>query len=336
MSNKDVIVNISRETAAVTQAGFGLPLVISTEGVKAYGEYSDISAYTVDYSSSLKANKIAERLFGQSPSLPKISAVGLAGIGEGEGDVEDFIDALNEVAEMRNDFYFILCDTRDADLQMAISDWAAAKGKQYFTCVSDPDDLELFNSERTTVMAHTAPESYPEAAWVGACAPANPGSITWKFKNLNGIAAAEYTLTQISDIHAANGNTYVQKLGFLQTSAGKTSGGEYIDNIRSEDFIKSRLEEEVSRLLFSKGKVAYDNKGIALVVDAVRTVLRQATAQGIVALDDNGQGMFTITAPKRSEASVNDVANRVLNNVNWTAVLAGAVEKVTINGILTY
>ena len=335
MSIKDVVVNITRETAAVTQAGFGLPLIISTERNVAYEEFADIASVSELYADAPKANKMAQRVFGQSPTLPKIAMVGIMGPTETETP-EGFIADLNKVVELHNDFYFVLCDTRDLELQKAISDWATAAGKLYFTCVSDIANLSEFNSERTVVMAHTSPDEYPEAAWVGACAPKNPGSITWKFKNLNGIAAAKYTLSEISQIHDANGNTYVKKLGFLQTSAGKTSGGEYIDNIRSEDFIKARLEEEVSRLLFTKDKVPYDDKGIALVVDAVRTVLRQATAQGIVALDENGQGMFTVTAPKRADVPKNDIANRVLNNVNWTVTLAGAVERVTINGVLTY
>lgn len=331
MSIKDVVVNISRETTAVTQAGFGLPLIISTEAVQAYGEYSTMAAVTEDYASNLKANKMAEMVLGQTPALPKIAMVGIS-----EDSTAEMVAELNEMVGMYNDFFFVLADTRVLEEQKAISTWAAANGKMYFTAVNDLANVDAFNSVYTVVMAHDAATAYPDAGWVGVCAPKNPGSITWKFKNINGLAAAKYSLAEISQIHAANANTYVRKLGYLQTSAGKTSGGEYIDNIRGEHFIKARMEEEVSRLLFANDKVPYTDQGIALVADAVRTILRQATVRGVIATDDTNKGMFTVTVPNRADVAKNDVANRVLKDVHWTATLAGAVEQVQINGVLTY
>lgn len=325
--SKDVIVNITRETTAVTAAGFGFPLIVSTEATVAYAEYTDKDAVKEAFTAAPNTVKLVEAIYAQTPVLFKVAIVGL--------DAALTADALKAVTELHNDFYFLLSDTRDAAIQGVLSDYAEEAGKMYFTAVASEDALTV-EGERTVVMVHDKPETYPEAAWIGNCSTQNPGAITWKFKNLKGIAAAAFTNAEIDAIHAKNFNTYVQKLGFLQTSAGKTASGEYIDNVRAEDHLRSRLEQEVSKLFATNGKVPYTDAGIALVANVVRTVLRQEADNGIIATDADGKPMFAVVVPKRSDIDQFDVASRTLNNVNWTATLAGAVEQVTINGVLTY
>src|SRR5690625_3746889 len=97
---KDVEVIVTRETQAMSQEGFGMHLVLSTEGEQDYGEYTDISDVADDYDEETKAYKIASRVLGQSPRPSKIA---MYGIDYGEVDsADDLVSALNDLVEKNN------------------------------------------------------------------------------------------------------------------------------------------------------------------------------------------------------------------------------------------
>lgn len=71
----DSIVNvqISRSTAAVTQAGFGIPLILGPKGFDGeVREYSSLSAMAEDYAASDAEYIMAQKLFAQSPRIQKV------------------------------------------------------------------------------------------------------------------------------------------------------------------------------------------------------------------------------------------------------------------------
>lgn len=246
--------------------------------------------------------------------------------------------ALNELILTRSDWYFLLTDQNTPDEIKAVSAWVAANQRLYFVrpALSVANTVILAGqlaSERTVVMWHNDMTAFPEAAWVGKCAPYLPGSITWKFKTLTGIPAASVTSTELNDLHTANCNTYLSKYGVLQTSDGLTTGNEYIDVIRSQDFVEARLAEGISRLLFVNKKVPYDSRGIALVVAEVEAVMQLATRQGIIAIDDDVP-QYTITAPEIDDIPVGDRANRHLPDVYFDFRLAGAIHTVRVEGVI--
>jgi len=88
-------------------------------------------------------------------------------------------------------------------------------------------------------------------------------------------------------------------------------------------------------LLSSSPKVPYDNRGIAQVVAQLITVLELAFRQGIIAANADGVPMYSVTAPSREEIPVNDRAARVLPDISFEFILAGAIHKVApIRGII--
>jgi hypothetical protein len=93
------------------------------------------------------------------------------------------------------------------------------------------------------------------------------------------------------------------------------------------------MTEAVFRLLATNPKIPYTDAGIAMVVAEVDKVLKQAFKQGIIA-DENGEPLYTITVPKRADIPANTKAQRILSDIEWTATIAGAVEKVEIKGTL--
>jgi hypothetical protein len=327
---KDVDVIITRETAALTQVGFGMPFILATNADKAYKEYTDLPSVAVDYAESTEAYKFANRVFGQSPRPPILAIAG-----KQSSVPAELVTFLNQLVETNNNWYFLLCDLQTDAAITALSTWTDAQKKLYFATTSTLGLAATLESERTVLMYHES-DSTAAAGWVGKCAPENPGSITWKFKTINGLVAADIGVTELNQLHEDGGNSYIRKLGVLQTSEGKTTSGEYIDVMRSQDFIEARMIEQVSRTLFTKKKVPYDNTGIAMLVADVETVLKLATSQGIVALDDDGNGMWEVTAIRREDTPVNDIALRKYNGISWVVTLAGAVHEVTIRGTLKY
>lgn len=330
---KDVEVIITRETAALTQQGFGLPFILSTNGEQEYGEYTGIEDVAEDYPVGTEAYKIASRVFGQTPKPPMIAMAGVAYDGT---DPTELVTLLNELIETRNDWYFLYADSKERDEIETLSAWIDTQKKLYFF---DTDDLELIEelqSDRTVYMYHDDVDQYAAAGWIGRCAPEEPGSITWKFKTINGVKAANIRTSDLTKLHKEGGNTYLQKLGVLQSSEGLTTSGEYIDVMRSQDFLDARLTEEVSRVFFINKKVSYENSGIALLIAAAESVLKRATEQGIILKDDAGNGLYTVTARKREDSLPNDIANRVYDGLEIIVPLAGAIHEATLRVTLTY
>ncbi|MFT9496377.1 DUF3383 family protein [Anaerosolibacter sp.] len=450
---KDVVVIITRETQALSQQGFGMPLILATNADKAYKEYLDLPSVAQDYAEDTEAYKMANKIFGQTPKPEKIAIYSVvfsdpvaatlttnitglnndlkytaklpgaagnnisieyidpealtasttasrAGSGtaldpyvitvtlqhdgtnivalaadvkaaieadansntmvtvvnadgnDGTGivtelaetpltgginasDVTILTSALNTLVQTKNDWYVLLCDRQgDAEIT-ALGEWINAQKKLYFAATSNKNLVATLESDRTIIMYHDAPTSYPECGWVGRCLPELPGSITWKFKTINGILPVDIGVTDLTQLHDDGGNTYLTKFGINQSSEGLVSSGEYIDIIQSQDFIEARMTENVSRLLMTTKKVPYDNTGIAMIVAEVEKTLKQAAGQGIIAVDDDGNYQYKITYKRRNEIPANDIASRKLTGISWTAVVAGAVHTVEIRGTLT-
>jgi len=281
------------------------------------------------------ANFKAARLASGDFTTGDTQVVGLSG-----GEDASMSGALNDLLNDQNDWYFLLSPEQGEAGVKELSGWAQANKKLY---VASPAgtvqnaiaiSTDLANS-RTALIYHNDSESYPDAAWVGRAAPENPGSITWKFKTLQGIAPADVSVTNVRDLHSANVNTYIQKLGVNQTSEGMNTGNEFIDIIRGQDWVEARMSEAVHRLLFMSPKVPYDNRGIAMVVAEVQSILQFATDRDIIARDHDGNGMWTVTAPDRSDIPTNYIANRILPDIFFEFIAAGAIHEVKIRGVIS-
>ena len=59
--------------------------------------------------------------------------------------------------------------------------------------------------------------------------------------------------------------------------------------------------------------------------------LNEAAGYGIIAVDpESGAGMYTVTVPKRADATDVQVSSRQMPDIKWEAQLAGAVHGVKI------
>ena len=328
-----VEVGITRETKAVSEKGFGTPLLLATSKALEYKVYTDLSEVTTDFAETTEEYKLLSRMFGQSPRPSEIAVYGIA-----YADTPTSLTAaLNTLIKSHNDFYYLVCPEQGDKEITALAEWTNAHDKIYGATTSNvalAEELSgLYNN--AFLIVHDVPTSYVAEGLIAVCAPKTIGSYTWTFKNVAGVPAVAYDATQINAIHENNASTYVEELGMLVNTKGVTTSGEYIDNIQAAHFIKARMTESVFRLLATKDKVPYTDAGIALVVAAMEDVLKQAYTQGIIADDEAGNPLYSIEVPKRADIPTNSVAQRILPDIPWTATVAGAIEKVTIKGVLT-
>ncbi|HHT7186908.1 TPA: DUF3383 family protein [Bacillus cereus] len=333
MGNRYVSVTITRQTKAVSQKGFGLPLILSTDKKLDYKEYTEIDGIGTDYGTNSATYKLASAILGQTPRPEKIAVHGVTYVAA-TGNPTELSAALNELVKKYNDFFYLHCTLQTDPVITELSKWINTQEKFYFASTVNKTLAKTLNSQNTVILVHPAPDTYPAAAWVGVCAPQQVGSYTWTFKNLNGIAPADYDVTAINDIEANNASTYITEGGVNITSKGVTTSGEYIDILQGQYFLKARMTEGVFGLLARLPKVPFTDAGIALIVAEVEKTLKTGVNQGIIATDKDGNPLYSITAPTRAEVSTNDKAQRILPDVKWEATIAGAIENVKINGVL--
>lgn len=226
----------------------------------------------------------------------------------------------------------------EADVLSAAA-WAETEMKIYG--VSDTDlateeagglgyQLEALGYDRTYVQYCVDPSYYAQFAWMGKCLPFDPGSQTWAYKTLVGVAADGLTFGKQTSLLAGNVNIYTTMAGVSVTRDGKVISGEYIDIVRGIDWITARIQEAVFSLMVNAGKIPYDDEGAQMTAGAVMGVLKEAEDMGILVT-----GTAAVTVPLVSTVSTADKIGRMLPDINFTGLLEGAIQHTKINGALS-
>lgn len=337
MGNKYVDVVITRETKPVSEKGFGTPLVLLTGVDLDYSVYSEIEEVDTTIVVDTNDYKILQRMFGQQPRAKEIEVIGVDLTGVDEADKKAIVIAkLNEAVDEGASFYYLLSSDNSDSMIAILADYISTQDKLYAATVDALESVEKLGGayDNVFLVAHDSRQSYVAEGLVSAMAPRQIGSYTFTFKNVQGVQAAKFPTTQILEFERANASVYINEAGVLMNSKGVAISGEYIDNVQATHYIKARMTENIFRMLALTEKIPYTDKGIALVVSEIEKVLKHSYNVGIIADDEAGNPEFTITAPKRADILKNTVAKRILPDVRWRAVVAGAVEKVEIRGVL--
>ncbi|MDO4719640.1 MAG: DUF3383 family protein [Peptostreptococcaceae bacterium] len=244
---------------------------------------------------------------------------------------------LNQTTEKYPDFFFLVSTDNTPDTIERLSGWIDTQEKMYFVTAQNLQAPKLVRSENTVVMYHDDENAYVAEGLASYLTTAKVGGVTAKFKEIKGVKEAKINATQLSNLHKANGFTYIEKMGLLQTTEGKATNGEYIDVVMGAYWIQFKMEEGLAYLAANTPKIGFDNKGIAKMVAVCEHVLRRAAfEQDIILVDSEDNAKFEITYIPRELTDPNDVANRNYTGIKWTAKLAGAIHKATISGILEY
>ena len=273
---------------------------------------------------------------------------------------ETLTDALDAIRTVNDTWYALVITSRTLADQQNVADWTETQTK-IFGCASD--DTNIINQadgvdtttiayyvktnslSRTFVFYHqtadgSTSDDYIEAALFGKILPQDPGSYTAMFQTLSLVAVSTLTTTQNVNALAKNANTYEEIGGRNISREGTTGEGEYIDVIIFIDWLQARITENVYSTLVNSQKVPYTDAGIAAIDSQVQRTLQVGQNRGGIsptAYDENDVqiGGFFTTVPLLSAVSAADKAARTLNDMTFTAWLAGAVHAVNITGVVT-
>lgn len=250
---------------------------------------------------------------------------------------------LAAIALAQPGWYALLTTYNSKALVQAAAAWVESNARLYaaevnetdaiLTSVGNADTIDALHTSayaRTFGCYHPSPVSMFAAAWLGRVLPLDPGSDDWKWKRLAGPAAVTMTDTHRTNLRARKANTYDQVAGINITWEGTVADGEFIDVIRSRDWVADDMPKAVFEVFVNNEKVPFDNDGIQMIVAAIDGSMRRAERRGIAA-----PGTRELTYPKSEDVSSVDKFNRVLEGIKWKFELAGSIHEVDMTGNMT-
>jgi len=191
------------------------------------------------------------------------------------------------------------------------------------------DDLKTLAYSRTLGFYHHAPDQFAGAALLGRCMPIDPGGETWALKTLVGVAASPLTGTHKTNLENRNANGYESIGSVGVTFDGKVASGDYFDVTRFLDWFENTAATYIFNALTAEDKTPFNDAGISKIGSQLRKALKEAVTAG--GFNDD----WEVILPKYTDVSSSNKTARTLSGVKFKATLAGAVQKVTINGNVT-
>lgn len=272
-----------------------------------------------------------------------------------DASTEKIADTMSAVVKSDGDFYGIALAARDEDDVLAMSEWAESHEKLFGTSIGGDavKNSELSTDTGSKLQAKNlywthwwyhelAATEYPECAVMARCFAIQPGGETWALKKLSGVTADPISETEYNAITKKNGNTFEKFRNLSITQNGKVAAGEWIDVIRFRDWLKEEVTVNVLNVMINADKVSYTDDGIGIIENQIRRTLQLGQDRGGIApteYDEDGNPNlgYTVSVPLVSNIFANQKASRILEDVKFTARLAGAIHVVDpITGSLTY
>lgn len=350
---QDIVVYISLDTASKERETL-LPLILSFEGAFAYKEYTSLAAVQADFTSATSPTALmAAALFDQIKlekcpgRTKKVAVFGVAS----DAAAADVTSSLDTLRETHDDWYFLVPTTTTKATLTALSTWADAtvltlaqleaggiEAEKLLICQTTDKDIitTAMKSKRQTVICynHDAANSYIPPAWIGRTAPNYPQSVTWKWKELHGVPATTEKGTDLQDLLEGRYNLYISNHGREYMSEGICTDGDFIDTVIGRWQIKESMRTKLVNMFVDTENVGYDNEGFTMVAEQVIAALDEAVENGII-LKQDGAGAYSVTIPKRTDATEEQARNRVMPPIPWQATVRGGVHGVKVTGVLT-
>jgi hypothetical protein len=336
-----VSITISRETKVPSRQGFGYANFVSSSttftGGSRIRSYTSLAEVSADTDVDATAVAFATSYFAQNPRPRKLYIT--------ECDLvtvpETFVEALQAAQLIDDDWYGVAIESRDSAIVAAVAAWVETQTKLFATASDAANILTATTTsniaytlknagyDRSLVIYHSdAATDWPEAALLGLQFAKTPGSSTYVYKTLAGISADSLTSAQKGYAHSYNAFTYTTRAGINMTEGGKVASGEWVDVIVGIDDLTIDMETKVFGKLANAEKIPYTMQGVLVIVGAINESLTRSVNNSVLAADP---APF-VTYPEIADISDADKGNRILPDVEFEAVLAGAIHKATISG----
>ncbi len=165
------------------------------------------------------------------------------------------------------------------------------------------------------------------------------GTTNWKFQKVSGLVAASdpstgqvLTSRKQGYLVDRNANWCGYERGVNYLHGGSTVSGEWIDTIHFKDWLNNEIEVQLQNFLLNVGaagkKVSFSQADLTNVVSIVNNVLVEGVTRGAL------KGYLPAVVPETVPFA--DQASRLLQDISWVAYLAGAINYVVVDGVLTY
>lgn len=342
-----VDVDIARGGIAVQRAGFGIPLIVSDSTVLT-GRFQLFSSLQEVSDAGFSTDSVefvtASLMLQQTPQIDQFA------IGRIDIEDENITESLQAIIDspQGNTWYALILLDKTESVVLEAAAFIETQRKFFMTSSSDAgiinnsvtDDLASqlkdLSFSRTSVFYHSSADRvFAEAAYLGDTLALDAGALTFKHRQLTGIAADNLTGGQIATLQSKNANFFVTVGGIPITCDGTVAVGEFIDIIRDTDATQADIEESVFEVIANADRIPFTQGGIAIVENELRGALARAEAAGILASPDGILPAFTINAPVATAISKADRAARRLTGLTFTGTYAGAIHFTDINGTLS-
>lgn len=185
--------------------------------------------------------------------------------------------------------------------------------------------------------------NYPDFSALAKMASVQvPGQTTLNGKTLNGITLDNNSTLSNSEstiVRAKNSNTYESVSTFGWVRDGKTFSGQFFDIVDTARWFKARVQENIIQLQKSKvdagTKIPFTDAGIQMIGQRIVQIVQQGIDAGVFDGNYNNGVGYQLTLPALSSIPTNDIANRVLNNVQIVVRATGAIHTITVSGTIT-
>ena len=358
-SNLDRIVNITIELQNVVSSGASFDhILIVGPGPKTpleevtipdVGVYSSLSAVNemgwVSEGDSADPVGIAARIAFSQTTPPRQIYIAVQKTDSGGSTLEEPTATLSR-AESENGWYVALAaGIPEEDLE-DMAEWIEAREKMFGYAYADPDDNPVTDIYyRTFGICYGddtgSGDPYKHVAMAVRFLSYDSGSETWVNKSLSAVSVSQFTDTDMNTIENDPASYYIQVGDTGLVQGGKVRAGEWIDVIRFRDWLKNDMQLRILNLMVKRSKVPYTDKGIGLVRNQMIASLKEGTRRGGIAedqynSDDELIPGFTTSVPLAADLSDTQRKSRTLEDCRFSAILAGAIHAVNVNGSLVY
>lgn len=167
------------------------------------------------------------------------------------------------------------------------------------------------------------------------------GSETWVNKSLASVNISKFSSTTINTLEKEPASYYIKVGNTGLVQGGKVRAGEWIDVIRFRDWLKNDMQLRIINTLVKQSKIPYTDKGIGIVHNQMIASLKEGVRRGGIAEDaydeqDNRIPGYITSVPLAANLTDEQKASRKLIDCKFSAILAGAIHAVKVNGALVY
>lgn len=186
---------------------------------------------------------------------------------------------------------------------------------------------------------------FMQVGWVSRKLAGGEPYKDWKWKDIPGSVATDYSVSDLTTIRNSFMQSYVEKNSIAYTDGGTTTQKNLFIDLRfGNDFIKLEMENDLVELFANEETIPLDNTGIRQIEQAIRKRLKIWGDRGYIARitpesseadkskSDDKVYMFRVIMPTRSEISDANRASRILEDARFSFTPAGSFHKVEVSG----